>query len=261
MKKFILFVFALILLLQIPMTVSAKNYNWYFRSAPDHKQPVVFDNNKMPEKYGSLFIGSPDEKVIYLTFDAGYASDGLVKILDTLKEESVSAAFFILPAIPEKNPDLAKRMAAEGHIVANHTRSHRNMANITDKAEFLKELTDMEDIYYNCTGSKLSKYYRPPEGSFSEENLMICKEYGYIPTFWSFAYADWDNNAQKDHAWAKKKILDNVHNGMVMLLHPNSSTNAAILGDIIKELKAQGYRFGTLDELKAYSESKNANPN
>lgn len=259
MKKLLLIILAFVLLLALPMTVSAKAYNWYFKSAPDHKQPVVFDNNKMPDKYGALYLGSPDEKVIYLTFDAGYTSEGLIKILDILKEESVPAAFFILPAVPEKNPELIKRMVDDGHIVGNHTASHRNMANITDKDEFLKELTDLEDICFKQTGCKLSKYYRPPEGSFSEENLKICKEYGYTPTFWSFAYADWDNHAQKDHEWAKKKILDNVHNGMVMLLHPNSSTNAAILKEIIQELKAQGYRFGTLDELKAYSDSKNTN--
>lgn len=256
MKKLLLIIFAFIFILASPLTASAQAYNWYFKSAPDHKQPLVFDNNKMPDKYGALYLGSPDDKVIYLTFDAGYVSEGLIKILDVLKEESVQAAFFILPAVPEKNPELAKRMAADGHIIGNHTMSHRNMAKITDKDEFLKELTDLEDLYYNLTGNKLSKYYRPPEGCFSEQNLEICKEYGYTPTFWSFAYADWDNRAQKDHEWAKKKILDNVHNGMVMLLHPNSSTNAAILKDIIQELKAQGYRFGTLDELKAYSDSK-----
>jgi peptidoglycan-N-acetylmuramic acid deacetylase len=133
MKKFLLFILAFIFVLALPMPVSAKAYNWYFKSAPDHKQPVVFDNNKMPAKYGALYLGSPDEKVIYLTFDAGYVSDGLLKILDILKEESVPAAFFILPAVPEKNPELAKRMAEDGHIVANHTTSHRNMAKITDR--------------------------------------------------------------------------------------------------------------------------------
>ena len=260
MRKLLIFALSL-LFLSIPITVSAQSYNWYFKSAPDHKQPVVFDNYKMPDKYGALYLGSPDEKVIYLTFDAGYVSDGLIKILDILKEESVPAAFFILPAVPEKNPELAKRMYEDGHIIGNHTTTHRNMANITDKEEFLKELTDLEEIYYNNTGYQLSKYYRPPEGIFSEENLAICKEHGYIPTFWSFAYADWDNHAQKDPAWAKKKILDNVHNGMVMLLHPNSTTNATILRDVIQELKAQGYRFGTLDELKAYSDSKNTTSN
>jgi peptidoglycan-N-acetylmuramic acid deacetylase len=67
--------------------------------------------------------------------------------------------------------------------------------------------------------------------------------------FWSFAYADWDNNKQMSKEKARNKILDNIHNGEIMLLHPTSSTNAEILQEIIQELKRQGYRFGSLDEL------------
>lgn len=231
-------------------------YNWFFKAVGNHHQPIVFDNKKFPEKYGTVAIGSPDEKVIYLTFDAGYADKNVAVILDILKEQDVKAAFFILPAVIEKNTDIAKRMADEGHIVANHSYSHKNMAKITEKEAFLKELTALEDLYFAYTGYTMSKYFRPPEGTFSEQNLMYCQEAGYTPTFWSFAYADWDNGAQKDTEWAKKKIFDNVHNGMVMLLHPNSETNTLILSDVISELKAQGYRFGTLDELKAYYKSK-----
>jgi len=245
----------------LTQTVSAHSltteYNWYFRHAENNKQPIVFDNIKFPVKYGAISLGSPDEKVIYLTFDAGYASENLSKILDILKEQDIKAAFFILPAVIEKNTAVAKRMAEDGHIVANHSFSHKNMARITDKDAFLKEMTDLENLYLAYTGYEMSKYFRPPEGSFSEQNLMYCYESGHTPTFWSFAYADWDNGAQKNSEWAKQKILDNVHNGMVMLLHPNSQTNTLILGEVITELKARGYRFGTLDELKAYSATKN----
>lgn len=245
----------------IPQTASAQGltvkHNWFFKSAKNHKQPVVFGNNTFPEKYGTIFIGSPDEKIIYLTFDAGYPNDNLISILDTLKEQSVSAAFFILPAVIEKNTEVAKRLAEDGHIVANHSYSHKDMSSITKKDEFLEELTKLEKLYFEYTGYKMSKYFRPPEGCFSEQNLIYCCEAEYIPTFWSFAYADWDNGAQKNPEWAKKKILDNVHNGMVLLLHPNSKTNALILGEVISELKSQGFRFGTLDELKAYCDAKN----
>ncbi|OGO88531.1 MAG: hypothetical protein A2Y15_01140 [Clostridiales bacterium GWF2_36_10] len=245
-----------------PQTVFAHTlttqYDWYFKPKGINTRPVVFDNKEFPEKYGTISIGSPDEKIIYLTFDAGYASDNLVKILDILKEQNVTAAFFILPAVIEKKPEVAERLAKDGHIVANHSFSHKNMVQITDKETFLKEITDLEEMYYSYTGYQMSKYFRPPAGRFSEQNLMYCYEEGYTPTFWSFAYADWDNNAQKKIEWAKKKILDNVHNGMVMLLHPNSETNTLILNDVINECRAQGYRFGTLDELKAYYDSKKA---
>lgn len=261
MKKILLLLIVIIFLL--PQTVLSQNtdslkteYNWFFKPAKNHIQPIVFGNKTFPEKYGAVSIGSPDEKVIYLTFDAGYASENLSKILDVLKEEDVKATFFILPAVIEKKLEVAKRLFEDGHIIANHSFSHHNMAQIANKDKFLKEITDLEEMYYEYTGYRMSKYFRPPEGSFSEQNLIHCFEAGYIPTFWSFAYADWDNEAQKDTEWAKKKIFDNVHNGMVMLLHPNSETNTIILGEVIAELKIQGYHFGTLDELKKYYNSK-----
>ncbi len=258
MKKILSLLFIAVMLFtgNISAHAVANEYNWYFKSAENHNQPIVFDNIKFPDKYGAIYMGSPDEKVIYLTFDAGYISDNVIKILDILKEQQVKSAFFILPVVVEKNTDIAKRMYQEGHIVANHSYSHKNMARITDRDTFLNELTRLEDLYFHHTGYKMSKYFRPPEGIFSEQNLAFCHEAGYIPTFWSFAYADWDNNNQKSAVWARKKVLDCVHNGMVMLLHPNSETNATILGDVISELKNDGYRFGTLDELVLYRDSK-----
>ena len=246
----------------MPQTVSAhsetKGYDWYFKQNDNHTQPIIFENKDFPNKYGTLSLGSPDEKVVYLTFDSGYINENVLKILDILKEQNVPGAFFILPHLILKSTDVVKRMIEDGHIVANHTYSHRDMSKVTDKAAFLKELTDLEALYTEYTGKEMAKYYRPPSGRFSEQNLKYSYEAGYYPTFWSFAYHDWDNDNQKEPEWAKKKILDNVHNGMVMLLHPNSATNAAILSEVIDELKEQGYRFGTLDELRDYNISKNA---
>ena len=104
---------------------------------------------------------------------------------------------------------------------------------------------------------KMAKFFRPPEGAFSKTTFDDCEKLGYKCVFWSFAYADWDNNAQKNPKWAKEKILSNMHNGCVLLLHPNSKTNADILKDVIKELKSEGYTFETLEHLSAYKESTN----
>ena len=96
---------------------------------------------------------------------------------------------------------------------------------------------------------EVAKYFRPPEGCFDIPLLEEACEAGYKTVFWSFAYADWDNQRQPDPDAAKAKILDNLHNGAVILLHPTSATNAEILGEVLREIKARGYRFGTLDEL------------
>ena len=79
--------------------------------------------------------------------------------------------------------------------------------------------------------------------------LEYVQSLGYKTVFWSFAYADWDNQRQPSADQALRWIMDNVHNGAVILLHPTSATNAEVLPQVIKQLKAQGYRFGTLHEL------------
>ena len=141
------------------------------------------------------------------------------------------------------------RMSEEGHTVGNHTSRHKDMTRIDDIKTFEEELGELNRIYEEVTGEKMSSYYRPPEGKFDERSLSYAKELGYKTVFWSFAYADWDNNNQPNADEAKKKIFDNIHNGAVILLHPTSATNAQILSDVIKELKKQGYRFGELSEL------------
>ncbi|MBO5305323.1 MAG: polysaccharide deacetylase family protein, partial [Clostridia bacterium] len=181
----------------------------------------------------------------------GYENGNIEKILDVMKEEGVTGAFFILKNLILKNPDLVCRMASDGHLVCNHTATHKDMTKCSSIEEFKEELASLEKIYAEATGKTLASYYRPPEGKFDEASMKYAKELGYKTVFWSFAYADWDNDRQMSPQTAKQKILSNVHNGEVMLLHPTSATNAAILKDVIRELKNQGYRFGTLDELTA----------
>jgi len=123
------------------------------------------------------------------------------------------------------------------------------MSKITDITLFEKELNDLNNAYEALTGEQLKKYYRPPEGKFSLLNLKYAQQLDYQTVFWSFAYADWDNAKQPTYEYAKKKILDNIHNGAVILLHPTSETNAAILGELIDEIRSLGYDFGTLDQL------------
>ena len=79
--------------------------------------------------------------------------------------------------------------------------------------------------------------------------MEVVNEMGYKTIFWSFAYADWDNSRQPSLEYAKRKIIENVHNGAVILLHPTSDTNASILDSVICTLREMGYRFGTLNEL------------
>lgn len=249
MKKIYCLILALALLFSPLCATAQEEQRWFFKTGEAGTRPTVMGGSTLPDKYGALYLGPEDEKVIYLTFDAGYGNENLQSILDTLKAAEVKATFFILPAVVQYSLPMAQQMIADGHLVANHSYSHGNMARIRDINEFKKELTAAEDCLRDATGHQMAKLFRPPEGTFTEDTLRFCKELGYTPVFWSFAYKDWDNGSQPDYAAAKEKILSTAHNGEIMLLHPNSATNAAILGQVISTLKAEGFRFATVDEL------------
>lgn len=228
-------------------TSEAKNWYLKYNSAGEH--PSTPDNGKYADKYNAIYLDRSGEKSIYLTFDAGYENGNVAKILDTLKKHDVPGAFFVLPNLIKSNPDLLSRMNDEGHLICNHTRSHRNMAKITDINQFRKELEDNEKILRDELGYEMAKYYRPPEGAYSELNLSQANELGYTTVFWSLAYADWDNDKQIDGDKALELLLSRVHPGCVLLLHPTSETNANILDRFITDLKDRGYSFKSLNDF------------
>ncbi len=200
-------------------------------------------------KYDGVFLGDTAEKVIYLTFDAGFENGCTSKILDVLKAHKVPAAFFLVGNYITQNADLVRRMANEGHTVGNHTMHHYDMSKISDRAVFEKELTDFEALYEEAVGSPLKKYYRPPQGCYSEANLKMAKDLGYKTVFWSLAYVDWDQKKQPSADYAFSKLLPRTHNGAVVLLHSTSSTNAAILDELLTKWEEMGYRFASIDAL------------
>ena len=222
---------------------------WGLSFRTEGSPPVGNAGSAQLKRYDAVFLGDPSDKVLYLTFDAGYANGCTEKILDTLKTHQVPAAFFLVGNYLEQNPDLVRRMAAEGHIVGNHTMHHPDMSRIADEASFRKELEDLETLYKQVTGEEMKKYYRPPQGTYSEENLEMAKKLGYRTVFWSLAYVDWNNDNQPTAEYAFSKLLPRTHNGAVILLHSTSTTNAQILDELLTKWKEQGYRFGTLEEL------------
>ena len=202
-------------------------------------------------RYDAAYLGNTGEKVLYLTFDAGYENGCTEKILDVLKKHNVPAAFFLVGHYIKSNPDLVKRMAEEGHIVGNHTMHHYDMQEIRDFNSFSKELQDLESVYLETTGKKMPKYYRPPQGTYSKENLEMAQKLGYRTVFWSLAYVDWNTNSQPSKDTAFQKLLPRTHNGAVILLHSTSTTNAEILDELLTQWKSDGYTFATLDDLFA----------
>ncbi len=230
-------------------TVSNQKIGWGIKRNKNHEQPDVgTTNKKILEENNGICLGNKDKKAIYLTFDEGYEAGYTSQILNTLKENEVKATFFITAHYVNSEPDLVKQMIDEGHIVGNHTVNHKSMPELTEE-KIKKEVMDLHQAIYEKFNYEM-KYIRPPKGEFSENTLQITNKLGYQTVMWSFAYEDWQEDKQPDKATAKKKILDNLHNGEIMLLHGNSKTNTEILDEIIKEAKNMGYEFKSLEQFE-----------
>ena len=245
------FLTALILTIRLLVGGALETGNWGLSFQAEGAAPIGPASSQMLAKYDASYIGDTGSKVIYLTFDAGYENGCTEKILDTLKAHNVPAAFFLVGNYMEKNSDLVRRMVDEGHIVGNHTMHHYDMSKLSDQEAFSKELTELEDLFQEITGKALPKYYRPPQGIYSEENLKIAQELGYRTVFWSLAYVDWQNDNQPTAEYAFSKLLPRTHNGAVVLLHSTSQTNAEILDELLTKWENMGYRFASVEELFA----------
>lgn len=201
------------------------------------------------KKYNAYYIEETAEKKLYLTFDCGFENGNTPAILDALKKHDAPATFFVVGNYLDASPDLVKRMLAEGHTVGNHTYHHPDMSKISTEADFAKELESLEALYQEVTGEPISKYYRPPQGIYSEKNLQMAKDLGYHTFFWSLAYVDWKQDDQPTHEQAFDKLLTRIHPGAVVLLHNTSKTNGEILDELLTKWEEMGYTFHPLSEL------------
>ena len=240
---------AAVLALGVFLNSSLPTGSWGLHFREEGTPPLASAGADQLKAYDAAYIGNTSDPVIYLTFDAGYENGSTEKILDALKKHQVRAAFFLVGNYLEKNPDLVRRMVKEGHIVGNHTMHHYDMSKISDKETFRAELSDLEALYKDVTGEEMPKYYRPPQGIYSQENLSMAQELGYKTVFWSLAYVDWNNDSQPTKEQAFSKLLPRIHNGAVVLLHSTSKTNAEILDELLTKWKEMGYRFDTIENL------------
>jgi peptidoglycan-N-acetylmuramic acid deacetylase len=223
-------------------------HGWGFVRNEEHRQPEMNDSiSTLLSRHGAYWIGSPADKVVYLTFDEGYENGYTASILDALQANNVKAAFFVTGYYLDSQPALVRRMLDEGHIVGNHTDNHPSLPGI-DNEEIKKEIRAVEQKYEDVTGRSDMKYFRPPQGEFSERTLACTRDLGYHSIFWSMAFVDWVPLPGGSRE-AYQSVMDNAHNGALILLHAVSKDNAEAMDKILKGLKAQGYRFGSLDDL------------
>jgi len=262
--KLICAFFALFMLVQHPVLANVSNQpqHWGFKKS-SNEQPAEAGQplDQLLQKYGAFYKDSPDEKVLYLTFDNGYENGYTGKILDVLKKEKVPATFFVTGHYLQSATDLVKRMADEGHIIGNHSYHHPDFTQVSDsrlKEELDKVAKETEEI----TGKKGMKYLRPPRGVFSERTLKLAKDLGYTQVFWSLAFVDWKTDQQRGWQYSYDNMMKQAHPGCIMLLHTVSKDNADALEAAIKDLKKRGYTFKSLDDfMEKQQKAKEKSPN
>ena len=230
-------------------SASVQSASWGLSFQEEGKRPAGNATIDDLKQYNAYYASDTDERILYLTFDAGYENGNTPAILEALKKHQAPAVFFAVGNFIKDNPDLIKRMITEGHIVGNHTMTHPDMSQISSMESFQKELEGVEELYTSVTGEPMTKFYRPPRGVYSTENLSMAKELGYSTFFWSLAYVDWIQEQQPSKEEAFQKLIPRIHPGAIVLLHNTSSTNAAILDELLTRWEEMGYQFHSIKEL------------
>ncbi|NLC69473.1 MAG: delta-lactam-biosynthetic de-N-acetylase [Clostridiaceae bacterium] len=232
---------------QVQLTgYSNKLLSWGISRRPNHMIPGADPGApELLEKYNGFYLGDTSKKEIYLTFDEGYENGYTPKILDTLKKNKVKAVFFITGPYLKQHQDLVRRMVEEGHVVGNHTVNHPSLPSLTDE-QIEEEVLGLERAFREKFGKSM-RFLRPPRGEYSERTLALTSKLGYENMFWSFAYDDWYRDKIRGADYAYKIVMDNLHNGAIILLHAVSKDNADALDMIIQGARERGYSFGDIE--------------
>lgn len=240
---------------EVAVQASGQAVSWGLSFPQPGETPVGNAPQEYLQQFGAYFVGDCSQPVIYLTFDAGFENGCTEQILDVLQKHRAPAAFFLVGSYIREHGELVQRMAAEGHTVGNHTDTHPDMSAISEEAAFQAELAAVEQAYQDLLGEELPRFYRPPQGKYSEANLQQAQELGYHTVFWSLAYVDWYEDDQPSREEAFAKLLPRIHNGAIVLLHSTSATNAQILDDLLTEWENMGYTFKPLSQLPGLDNS------
>lgn len=227
----------------------AEEFHWGFKPSRNG-EPVEIGEplESLLRDYGAIYKGNGEKKIVYLSFDNGYENGYTESILNTLREENAPATFFLTEHYLTSATDLVKTMIKDGHIIGNHSYGHPNMARLTAD-EMIKEWQQFDHKLNELTGVKRTYYARPPEGIFNEQVLKVGNEAGYRHMFWSIAFKDWLKDERRGAQYAYDALMGQLHPGAVILMHTVAQDNAEALPRFIKDAKAKGYTFGSLDEL------------
>lgn len=189
-----------------------------------------------------------EEKIIYLTFDDGYPYVNTLDIVNTLNEKNIEATFFFEGNFMEDCKELIYYIYQSNHTIANHTYTHTNITSMTNK-QIKAEFTKFENLYNEITNDELPKYFRPPEGKYTQSKLDYIESLGYSTFFWSVNYKDWDRSNELGMDYAYNYITQNSSSGDIILMHTLTNSNVLALPNIIDFFLEEGYTFKKIDYL------------
>ncbi|NMA33912.1 MAG: polysaccharide deacetylase family protein [Clostridiaceae bacterium] len=186
-----------------------------------------------------------DENLAALTFDCAWGADDIPQILDTLKKVDVRATFFMVGQWAEKNPEMVRAMADEGHDVANHSYSHFRMGSLNRDMQG-SEIKKCGDVLERLTGKKCD-LFRAPYGDYSNSLIQEARKLGYFTIQWDVDSLDWKPGISREEI--KQRIRSRVRKGSIILFHNDTRHTAKLLPEIIEELQSGGYKLVPVSEL------------
>ncbi|WP_431773161.1 polysaccharide deacetylase family protein [Streptomyces cucumeris] len=216
------------------------------QAAEDQQAKSDAKNTTLDATNGSEHIDCSKAKCVALTFDAG-PSENTPRLLEILKKNKAHATFFMLGKNHiEKHPDLVRRIAGEGHELANHTWSHKILTD-SDDDEVRSEINRVQKAVKKLTG-RTPLLMRPPQGRTDERVSKISRELGVAQVLWSVTAKDYQTN---DSALIKERVLEQTERDGVILLHDIYKGTVPAVPGILKELKKRGYTVVTVGQLLA----------
>jgi len=214
--------------------------------------PAINQMNEVPKPFQGTIVYQgklkANEKVIALTFDDGPGPKNTAQILEILKKNDIKATFFMVGEMVKYFPQIAKQVAADGHVIGNHTWHHWYFQ--MNGATAASEIDRTADIIYKTTGQKTT-LFRPPGGFLNNGLAQYAKNQKYAVMMWSEESGDAERRSPQV-SMLVKNVLKQAKPGAIVLLHDgggNRSKSVKALPEMIASLKAQGYRFVTIPQL------------
>jgi len=188
---------------------------------------------------------NPTPKIIAFTFDDGPHPQMTERLLKILNESQVRATFFVVGKQVELHPELVQKIFSEGHEIANHTYSHRNMTTLSSQ-DIIGELEKTDRLVASITDQKM-KYFRPPGGQYNQEVVESAKNLGYEMVLWTVLPQDHLNPSPE---LIRDRVLKNVSNQGIVLFHSGIENTLIALPKVISTLRKQGYSFVTISQMR-----------